>query len=317
MTMKRTPLTLEPELLRIGTQDSSGYHRKIDSTREQVDFHPDTTLRFFINNKAESYETHWHPTTEVIMPLENHYQVIVGQTHYDLEPGDILMIPSGELHQLIAPPTGLRLIYIFDPEAISGIKGYSYLAAFIAHAVLITPDNCPAIYDQESDLILKLCREYFTGGHMRELNCYANLLKFFANYGEYRMEQDDTHRGTETPVERQNRLYEKLNTVFDYMDQHYTENISLEMAADVAGFSKFHFSRLFKQCSGYNFYDYLCLLRIKAAENLLFSPDLSVTEVALQSGFSSLSTFNRTFKKKKGCTPSEYRTLCNRKVYEE
>ncbi|MCC8137722.1 MAG: AraC family transcriptional regulator [Clostridiales bacterium] len=96
-----------------------------------------------------------------------------------------------------------------------------------------------------------------------------------------------------------------------------TTRLSLETVADVAGFSKYHFSRIFKECSGYNFYDYLCLLRIKAAENLLMSKEHSITEVALLSGFSSLSTFNRMFKKKKGCTPSEYRALCSQEVYTE
>ena len=87
--------------------------------------------------------------------------------------------------------------------------------------------------------------------------------------------------------------------------------ITLEMVSDIAGFSKYHFSRLFKQCSGYNFYDYLCYLRIKSAENLLIHPGVSITEIALQSGFTSLSTFNRIFKKIKNCTPSEYRNLYN------
>ena len=60
---------------------------------------------------------------------------------------------------------------------------------------------------------------------------------------------------------------------------------------------------------GCTFYDYLINQRIKAPEVLLTRDDLSITDIALQSGFSSISTFNRTFKLKKGCTPGEYRTL--------
>ena len=95
------------------------------------------------------------------------------------------------------------------------------------------------------------------------------------------------------------------------------EEITLESIADIAGFSKFHFSRLFKQCSGQNFYDYLCFKRIKTAEMLLLKPTLPITEIALQSGFSSLSTFNRTFKRLKNCTPTEYRNLCSKGFYQE
>ncbi|ABX43014.1 helix-turn-helix domain-containing protein [Lachnoclostridium phytofermentans] len=69
---------------------------------------------------------------------------------------------------------------------------------------------------------------------------------------------------------------------------------------------------MFKQCSGQNFYDFLSFKRIKSAEMLLLNPDLTITEIALQSGFSSLSTFNRTFKRTKNCTPTEYRDLCSK-----
>ncbi|MCC8137723.1 MAG: cupin domain-containing protein [Clostridiales bacterium] len=224
--MNPTKLTLDPDLLKIGMQDAEQYHRRMDSEREVVDFRPDTTLRFFINSQTESYEMHRHPASELIMPIENTYTVIVGQTRYELNPGEILLIPPGELHQLIAPPSGLRLIYIFDMEAVSAIKGFSYLTIFLSHAVLITPDTCPSVYEQEVDLIMELCREYFFGGHLRDLNCYASLLKLFANYGESRIEQVPAMRSRESDSERSARLYDKLNIVFDYMDKHYNEALS-------------------------------------------------------------------------------------------
>ena len=94
----------------------------------------------------------------------------------------------------------------------------------------------------------------------------------------------------------------------DYIDEHYMEDLNLEDIAESIGFSKFHFSRLFKQYTNFTFCDYLCYRRIKVAEELLAMPDLSITEVALQAGFPSISTFNRLFKQHKNCTPSEYRS---------
>ena len=79
--------------------------------------------------------------------------------------------------------------------------------------------------------------------------------------------------------------------------------------ADMAGFSKYHFSRLFTQYTGHTFCDYLNMRRIRAAESLLSGDDLTVTEAAMQSGFSSIATFNRVFKSFKNCNPSEYRNL--------
>ena len=111
-----------------------------------------------------------------------------------------------------------------------------------------------------------------------------------------------------TPVKRR-EYFDRLNNAIDYIDENFANDITLDDAAAFSGFSKFHFSRLFKEYMNCTFYDYLIGRRIKATEILLTRDDLSITDIALQAGFSSISTFNRTFKLKKGCTPGEYRTL--------
>ena len=110
---------------------------------------------------------------------------------------------------------------------------------------------------------------------------------------------------------KQKEYLEKFMSVCSYIDEHCTEDLTLESVADRAGFSKFHFSRLFKQFTNISFYKYLNQKRIETAEKLLVSPDLSITEVSLSSGFSSMSSFIRMFKQIKGCTPTEYRGMYN------
>ena len=102
---------------------------------------------------------------------------------------------------------------------------------------------------------------------------------------------------------------EKFNMIFDYIDKNYTDDLSLDTVSGVAGFSKFHFSRLFKQFTDMSFYDYLNQRRVRAAETLLLDPDIPITEIAMRSGFSSISTFNRVFKSFKECTPSEFKKM--------
>jgi len=81
------------------------------------------------------------------------------------------------------------------------------------------------------------------------------------------------------------------------------------MVADITGFSKYHFTRLFKQFTNISFYKYLNQKRIANAETLLINPDMSITEVALHSGYTSLSAFIRMFKLIKNCTPTEFRHM--------
>lgn len=296
-------------------QAKNNFSRTVEGNSEAVAYLPDSTIRFWLNDEPSEYALHWHPAIEMVIPLENSYTVIVGQETYNLSPGDIFVIPGGALHHLIAPKTGQRLIYLFEFDLLSKIRGYSYLTSFLSQPVLINRSTCRPIYNEEAALISQLCRDYFNNDSLREMMIYSKLLAFFVNYARYRISLEDSNGYTSSSETRQKDLMDKFNTVFDYLDEHYAEDISLEKVADVAGFSKFHFSRLFKQCSGYNFYDYLCYRRIKSAETLLLKPGTSITEVALQSGFSSLSTFNRTFKKVKGCTPSEYRDLFSAQIH--
>ncbi len=296
-------------------QEENSYRRTLDGNSESVAYLPGSTVRFWLNDEPSEYALHWHPAVEMVIPLENSYTVIVGQDTYELSTGDIFIIPSGKLHHLIAPPTGRRLIFLFDFNLMSRIRGFSFLTYYLSQPVLINRDTCGPIYKEEFGIISQLSRDYFENDSLREMVIYSKLLAFFVNYVRFRKSLEGEASGAALDENRRKELADKFNVVFLYLDEHYAESLTLEKVADVAGFSKFHFSRLFKQYSGYNFYDYLCHKRINAAEALLLKPEISITEVALQSGFSSLSTFNRIFKKMRDCTPSEYRSLYNSQLH--
>ena len=80
----------------------------------------------------------------------------------------------------------------------------------------------------------------------------------------------------------------KFGMVMKYINQNYMEEIPLEKIAYIAGYSKYHFSRLFKKYNNVSYIQYINSKRIKAAERLLIDPNLSVTEVAMRAGFASL-----------------------------
>ena len=101
----------------------------------------------------------------------------------------------------------------------------------------------------------------------------------------------------------------RLNAVFEYIENHLSEDLSLELAADIANFSKFHFARIFKEFTNLSFNHYLQQKRVKKAEALLLNPNYSIAEAALDAGFKSISTFNRVFREIKHYTPSEYKKM--------
>lgn len=286
------------------------FKRVTEGDYEIVEYMKGSSIRIWHNGHAESYPSHWHPAMEVIMPLRNGYTVTVQQTEYQLQEGDILLIPAGELHQLAAPPDGERLICLFDFNIISGIKGFSSFLPLWSHAFLITAGEFPLLIEEERRLLLEVEKEYSSGRDLTEPVIYSYLIHFFVNLGRTCNNREIAESYVKS--NRRGDILERLDAVFQYLDEHYMEEITLDSVADIAGFSKFHFTRLFKQCSGQNFSEYLCHKRIKAAELLLMHPDINVTEIALRSGFLSISSFNRTFRKIKNCTPSEYRSLCSK-----
>ncbi len=77
----------------------------------------------------------------------------------------------------------------------------------------------------------------------------------------------------------------------------------------MAGVSKDYFSRIFKNVTGMNYSKWLNTIRIEKATSLLTQEHMTLTEVAMLSGFQSIPSFNRVFREDKGMAPGEYRAL--------
>lgn len=293
----------------LARQSKVNYVRALSHDQESDPFQTNSSIRMWYNTSALSYAAHWHSAFEMIAPMEGNYVVTVSGQTYDLTPGDFFLIPSGEPHSLTAPPRGARFIFLFEFSQILSIKGTSFLASCMSRPLLINRSTCPAIYTEESEIFARICAEYLSDDSLRDITIYSRLLSFFINYARDHLRSEGVADAPQLPHSSARNYAERFNAVFSYLDRHFAEDLTLEDVAAVAGFSKFHFSRTFKQLSGSNFYEYLCHRRIKSSEALLMQPGLSISQIALQSGFSSVSTFNRTFKKLKGCTPTQYRGM--------
>ena len=99
----------------------------------------------------------------------------------------------------------------------------------------------------------------------------------------------------------------RIEKVFEYMNVHYSRAITLSEVAKVANMPEASFSRFIKKRIGNTFIDSLNEIRLGHATRMLIDTTHNVAEVAYKCGFNNISNFNRTFKKKKGCTPKEFR----------
>lgn len=92
-----------------------------------------------------------------------------------------------------------------------------------------------------------------------------------------------------------------------YIQQNYDTNISLTEIANLCSVSEVHFSRCFKKETGINFKEYLSIIRLRNAENLLKKTSSSISEIAYNCGFNDSNYFSFKFKKEYGLSPTEYR----------
>lgn len=103
--------------------------------------------------------------------------------------------------------------------------------------------------------------------------------------------------------------YDDIQSVMKYIDEHITEDISIDTLAELAKMSASCYSKWFKKINGYTTWDYINTRRILLAQRLLCETDLSVTKIAAQCGFNNSANFNRQFKRFSGETPTGFRKL--------
>ncbi len=99
----------------------------------------------------------------------------------------------------------------------------------------------------------------------------------------------------------------RILKVKNYIDEHYKDEMSLEQLANLVGMTPTAFSRYFKQRTGKNLSEYIVDIRLGHAARRLVDTTDSVSEVCWTTGFNTLSNFNRLFRKRKGCSPTEFR----------
>lgn len=99
----------------------------------------------------------------------------------------------------------------------------------------------------------------------------------------------------------------RILKVKNYIDEHYKDEMSLEQLANLVGMTPTAFSRYFKQRTGKNLSEYIVDIRLGHAARRLVDTTDSVSEICWTTGFNTLSNFNRLFRKRKGCSPTEFR----------
>ena len=247
-----------------------------------------------INQGQSPYSYHWHDEWELVRVLEGTVQVDAEGYSQELGPGDVLLLP-GRMRHCYRPAsyTGKRLAMLFQPKLllpkINGLP--AQLDPFGPH----WPETAA---QQVRDAADAMYREFTEAAPGYELEICAQLSRVLA-LAVRQLPVLDKGAGSAGAG--------GLDQVFQYLSEHYQEDLNLGDCAAAVGYNPSYLSRMFHQKTGVSFHTYLRSLRIHQACWLLLYTDESVTAVAEKAGFQSIKTFNRTFRQAQGCSPVEYR----------
>ena len=277
--------------------------RVLQGKREYVTYPDDSSIRIWYSDIPWRYETHDHSAVEIVLVLEGMVTYMIEETVYQVRKGEVLIVPPDMPHSLNMGDNSSRYLFLFEPDAIMTMRDIKSMAVYF-HKPFHLRDGSEA-HVRIRELLLRARDAYDKREMMWNTVCYSSLLRIYAMLGQRYLSGIKPRSGDGL----RNMDSEVITAVMTYINNHYREELSLEDVAKFAGFSRYYFSRSFKRQTGYSFKDYLCQKRLQVAMDLLIRTNRSMREVAIESGFGSVATFNRVFREKKGCTPTQYRAI--------
>jgi AraC-like DNA-binding protein len=138
---------------------------------------------------------------------------------------------------------------------------------------------------------------------------FDSILELMSLLNELSQSKDMTVLSNSTFNSQDQSTYNsrRIQKVMEHINLHFQKPISLKEVATLTNMAEAAFSRFFKTRTGLTFVESLTDIRLGHANSLLVNSTQSISEIAYQCGFNNISNFNRIFKKKKGCSPKEFR----------
>lgn len=249
------------------------------------------------------FKWHYHPEYELTYIVSGSGYRIVGNSHEHFSSGDLVLLGSNLPHTWWGKnedgSPSEAIVIQFSSEF---IEPFLRLNEGQSIKELLAKSAKGIRFESDSSLVEKLQ----SLSEKKELNSILSLLSLL---------QDLTEKPTANlcAVSYHNVISKKfetrINKVCTYIQNHYSESISLKQVSDLVFMTESNFCKFFKKATSTTFSDYLNDLRINEACHLLLYSEDTVSKIAQDCGFESLSYFNRVFLRKKQTTPSVFRKL--------
>lgn len=261
-----------------------------------------------------SVSAHWHLYIEILYFLTGKAKVFLGGQSHVLNKGDLILIHSHETHSIVSMDEE-EVSYIvikFDPEILYSTSRTILESKYILPFTMAKSNNQRVFTELEIRntpvpmLIQEIYDEFNSQAYGFELAVRTLICRVFLWFLRKTQTQ---HLNWEVAHSLKEADYQMLQNVFEYIDYNYMYELSAQNAARQCNMSYSYFSRKFKAIMGKTFTSYLNYIRITEAEKLLLTTNKSMTEVALEVGFSNSSYFIQQFRQIKNIPPNQFRKI--------
>lgn len=264
-------------------------------------------MRQYIH-KIGGYRYNWHKEIEIMLILEGNVEVCVEGNIHLLKEGDIICINANHGHaSLKKGKNSVAMVLHIDPVYLSSFYPDFKSLRFDCISDDNTRDNIE-FKTLRKDLV-KLIKSMKKDSIESKFEAIGNLGIFIAHLLKYFPPTQMDIKNTSREIK-----YEKLlKDIITYIEKNYYKKISLNDIAKLINYNPNYTSSFFKANVGINFYDYLSRVRLQRAITELIITDKTISNIAMDNGFSDVKIFNNCFKKNFNQSPNEYRNK-NREI---
>ncbi|MBT9825075.1 AraC family transcriptional regulator [Enterocloster clostridioformis] len=253
----------------------------------------------FSENRIGKVSRHWHQGLELTMVLDGEVLYTVNGKHFTAKKGDVVLINIGDYHscQIDHRPQACEAMNIIFPEEFLRCFSKSDRIYFELARTGKEDDKLKELLEKLYVIFINRVDTPYAQLAVNGVVCEIAYTLFTGCF----QDSFDTQIWSE-------KYKERCKSLTDYIDEHYSEDISLESLSEEFHISRDHLSRIFRTCMGTTFKKHLTRTRMYHAYKLLIHTDLTLLEISMKCGFADSRSFISSFKQVYHTTPSKYRT---------
>ncbi|MGN6533080.1 MAG: AraC family transcriptional regulator [Ginsengibacter sp.] len=253
---------------------------------------------------------HFHPEMELVYILESFGKRIIGDNIEQFSEGDMVFIGSNlphvwqndEIFYNGIPDLKAKAIVLYFNKNIFSPDFYEMNEAFKINDLFQNAEKGICINGRTKEMLAEKLKNLLLKNDFEKILGVFEILHLLSEAKEIRFITSD---GYNAPLKHAET--DRLSDVYKYVQHHFKENISLSTIACISNLTPQSFCRLFKKRTGKNFIEYLNQVRVSAACKYLLDTDWSISEIAYNCGYKTVSNFNKLFKSITGTSPKIYR----------